>query len=261
MSIKSKSKCSYSTLFEKEFPWSEAVQNDPYSFTCKLCNPKRSISLSNMGKSALTSHEKGEKHKRIMNASKTTTPLICNVTNSTEKQKMPTNTSSLDFSEKNLNDNNLCHNVKSIPTVETNDNREMASQNKTLTNVNSMKTFLNNDEVTEAETLWILQSVVRHQSLRDIESSIPVMARMFKDSVIASKIKLSKAKAAYVINYGISHYFKTELLDIVCNCDDLVIGFDETLNTINKNQQMDFFFGFGMKITKKLLLDIFHRLF
>lgn len=50
---------------------------------------------------------------------------------------------------------------------------------------NRIQSFFNSESVTAAETVWILHSIIRHSSLRDIESSISIMAKMFLDSEIA----------------------------------------------------------------------------
>ena len=65
------------------------------------------------------------------------------------------------------------------------------------------------------------------------------MPRMFPDSEIANKMKLSKAKASYVITYGMKKYFEQELINVIESSDTVVIGFDESLNTVCKKQQMD----------------------
>lgn len=241
MSIKNKPKCSYNVLIhQKEFPWSQADEKDPYSFICKLCNPKKSMSLSNMGKRALSSHEKSEKHKSIMNASKSTTKLIINVTNLNSTNITNSTDSNNQTVQANTSSNQNLDKC-TVPESEINHNLDTSTQNKKVTKVRSITTLLSNDdELVEAHTIWILEGVSRHLTLRDIESGTKVMPRMFKDSQIAKNIPLSKDKISYIINYGLSYHFKIELLDIVEKCDEIVIGFDETHNCINKKEQMDF---------------------
>ena len=44
--------------------WIEAISNNPYVTRCRIC--KKTFSLSNMGRQALTSHEEGKKHLKVL---------------------------------------------------------------------------------------------------------------------------------------------------------------------------------------------------
>ena len=59
---------------------------------------------------------------------------------------------------------------------------------------------------------------------------------MFPDSNIAKKFTLSKSKCAYVLNFGIA---KDGLREKICASPYFSISFDESLNTLLQQQQMD----------------------
>ncbi|GBN49355.1 hypothetical protein AVEN_57100-1 [Araneus ventricosus] len=62
---------------------------------------------------------------------------------------------------------------------------------------------------------------------------------MFKDSEIAKGIQLGRDKMAYFLIFGIAPFFKENFMKELLLCEHLVIGFDESLNTISQMQQMD----------------------
>nr|CAD7197042.1 unnamed protein product [Timema douglasi] len=56
-----------------------------------------------------------------------------------------------------------------------------------------------NANVTECETLWCIQTMVHHNSLRNAESSVRLFKRMFHDSSTATDMRLGKDKISYSI--------------------------------------------------------------
>ncbi|GBM81686.1 hypothetical protein AVEN_92815-1 [Araneus ventricosus] len=54
-------KCSFNSMWIKDFSWVQEVPNDRYSAYCCLCNGK--LNLSNMGRRAITSHQGTIGHK------------------------------------------------------------------------------------------------------------------------------------------------------------------------------------------------------
>ena len=95
--------------------------------------------------------------------------------------------------------------------------------------------FLTKEDVSKAKILWVMHNVSRHKSLRDIESSLPILKKMFSDSDIAKKLQISKSKASCMITYGLKNYFQNELLTILETCDVIVVGFDESMNSVSAN--------------------------
>lgn len=231
-------KCFYRSYLEEEFSWIKPAPNDRTSFICTICNSNRTISMSNMGKTAILSHEKSARHINAIKMKKNVPSIesVLSRTNSqieksTSNEKTPLNVDILNPTEKK----EAIGLSRFTSSVEPN----IAKNAKV-----ELKSYLTNDAVTEAEILWLLHSSYRHFSTRDIETSVPIICRMFKDSELAKKLQLSKSKASYVTVYGIAHYFQQQILSSINSCDKIVIGFDESINQLNKKQQMDFSFRF-----------------
>ena len=62
---------------------------------------------------------------------------------------------------------------------------------------------------------------------------------MFPDSKIANKFSLPWTKCSYTITYGIVPYFASLLLEDIKHGDNFSIYFDESLNSVTTNEQMD----------------------
>ena len=62
---------------------------------------------------------------------------------------------------------------------------------------------------------------------------------MFSDSDIAKKISIGKTKCGYYINFGIAPYFKELLLEELKSSKYIVVSYDENLNTILEEEQID----------------------
>jgi len=62
---------------------------------------------------------------------------------------------------------------------------------------------------------------------------------MFPDSNVAKTFQLSKIKCGYLINYGLAPYFRELLNKLVLPSSFFVISFDESMNKVLQNEQMD----------------------
>lgn len=100
--------------------------------------------------------------------------------------------------------------------------------------------FYNKDDVIKSEIRWCLNLIYNRMSLRSCVDISSQFRSMFPDSSIAKQFSMSKTKASYVINHGISKHFYESLIDDVNSCDDFVICFNEALNKISQRAQMDF---------------------
>ena len=78
---------------------------------------------------------------------------------------------------------------------------------KCTVKVSAITNYLTKEDVSKAEILWVMHNVSRDKSLRDIESSLPILKKMFSDSDIAKKLQISKSKASCMITYGLKNYF------------------------------------------------------
>ena len=189
-------KCSFKNYFLTEFPWAEAVLSDSNSVKCSICNC--TFSLSNMGRQALASHSKSKKYKSSIGVKVSTLPIIkllqtsslpikeitnkcSNAINSTVKQRNSIEINSSGTTKENQITVSI-ENPQSISNVQ--DNKKISNS--------AIMNYVTKDDVTESEILWLLHNVSRHSSLRDIESSILVLGKMFADSAIAQKLQLSK---------------------------------------------------------------------
>lgn len=80
---------------------------------------------------------------------------------------------------------------------------------------------------------------------------------MFPDSDIAKSFKLSKTKCGYVINYGLAPYFRDLLVKMISSSPFYVVSFDESMNKILQNEQMDIQFRFWDDKCKQVRISIF----
>ena len=67
---------------------------------------------------------------------------------------------------------------------------------------------------------------------------------MFPDSDIAKSFKLGPDKLRYETNFGIAPYFKSCLMSQVKDSEAFVISFDESLNDVTQNCEMDIIIRF-----------------
>ncbi|CAL1672566.1 unnamed protein product [Lasius platythorax] len=102
-----------------------------------------------------------------------------------------------------------------------------------------MKNFVLTDETSKAEIMWCLNAVMRHNSLKDVESSVSLMKTIFLNSDIVKRMNLCKDKASYTITYGITKHFQKELYLLIQKSNELVISFDKSLNKLCQKEQMD----------------------
>lgn len=102
-----------------------------------------------------------------------------------------------------------------------------------------MKKFVLSTGVAKAELRWALQTIATHTSYRSAGANASLFKVMFPDSEIASKMELGRTKVGYLITHGLAPFFMDELMKTLDGCDDIVVGFDESLNKISQHQQMD----------------------
>ena len=163
--------CTFNDAWLIEFEWVEKGTSARTAYY-KLCH--HTFEISNMGRSALTSHLKGKKHKDKEVSSKS----------------LPVSF----FAKKKSNVVN--------PTVSDSDQDQFPSfsfsdvQHKKQC---TLPPFGLNSNATEAEILWAIGTVLIHDSLSKL------FVRMFSDSVIAKSFTLGRRKCSYFINFGIAY--------------------------------------------------------
>jgi hypothetical protein len=99
--------------------------------------------------------------------------------------------------------------------------------------------YTNNDQVTKAEILWCLKSIMSHYSMNSSCEIKDIFQLMFRDSNIARRMTVGSTKIAYFICYGLAPYFHNALVTDLQKCQKIVVCFDEALNRIAQRGQMD----------------------
>lgn len=217
-------------LLDSEYSsWLKPVEKDPFSAFCSLC--KTTFCLSNMGKRAVRSHMAGVKHKRA----------VCSVSNigvkAYFKLSVPCETEKVVAEPSTSSDKSASS--CTIGSFQASTDATIQKSTPSCMKLSKMESFVVKDEITKAEIIWCINTVMQHFSLRGSENSVSLFSEMFPDSVIASKMQLHKTKIAYTILYGLAPYFRTKLYDMCNKCSHFVVGFDESLNKVTQKGQMD----------------------
>lgn len=232
MARRIRGKISFQPSWTDEFPWVREVKNNRHSAQCAVC--RTTFSVETMGRTAIVSHSSGMKHKNNVKSSKTSASLdmwtssqvrsTCEVpaASATFSVCLPIDPSSSKPSQSGF----VANTCTSNPEVRT-------------PVVSNMRSFVQKDEVTRAETLWCLQTVINHDSLRGAASSVSLFRRMFPDDHIANNMHLQKDKISYMIVYGLAPYFHGRLKAELKDCEYFVLSFDESINKVAQKQQMD----------------------
>ena len=112
------------------------------------------------------------------------------------------------------------------------------SSNATLQQQTITSSVLDSNNLT-AEIIWALKSVNSGYSNNSNSDMKDTFRAMFPDSNIAKNYQMGANKLQYMVNWGIAPYFKDRLVENVNKSKYLSIGFDESLNKITQNCQMD----------------------
>ena len=103
----------------------------------------------------------------------------------------------------------------------------------------TLKSFVVSSAVMAAEIKWALKIVTSHFSFRSCLDINELFRSMFSDSHIAKSFKLCKTKCVYLINFGNAPYFKEVLRKEIINAPMFSLFFDESMNHILQNEQLD----------------------
>lgn len=238
--------------------WLSRVKSDSTRALCNICN--KDFDVSNMGMSAIASHEKGKKHmSRCTSASSRdvletlqehvtltsvthdTSPLPVSV----EQQSSMTATSSSAHSSRTVLPEQVdAPVVPATPSI--------ISVSKVGLQAVGVSRYLIKDEVSKAEIIWALNSIMSHSSLRSTGNASHLFKLMFPDSAIAEGFQMQKDKASYVVTYGIGPYFQEQLISQVKSCLFYSVSFDESLNKVAQQGQMDIVLRFWNESTNEI---------
>ena len=127
--------------------------------------------------------------------------------------------------------------------------------------MNGMDSYVAKKSVIKAEIIWVLKHVMSGFSLGSCDAISDSFKEMFPDSKIANKFSLARTKCSYMITYSIAPYFASLLLEDIKHSDNFSISFDESLNSVTVNKQMDIVTTFWDKLNSKVevpyLISIF----
>lgn len=196
-----------------QISWTETFSrvqpcDDCYSAKCTSC--KSTFSVQSMGRQALVSHKKGKKHQEQMRNKDKTTPLhsFFNQAKQTQPPSSQLQSSAPQLepstSHPSINQTSACR-TQPLTT-------EVPEEALPNTQLPLRQLYAVKEDVTRAEILWCLQSVVKHQSLREAVSCVSLFKVMFPSCEIANSMNLHKSKMSYLAVYGLGHHFQSELL-------------------------------------------------
>lgn len=234
-------------LDREEFSsWLKAVHSNKYLAACTLCG--KSFNIGSMGISALVSHAKGRQH---MSELKTQMDLkdgknqhkldAFNFTEQPRQSEAPVTTAASSESEQQTMTSAATFNQAVSPSSANQPTATVTPASKPTASVTS---FATKDDVTKAEVVWTLKTVMSHHSFNSGQGLNSLLQAMFPDSEIAKKFQLGPDKMAYMVRFGLSEYFRKELLNDAKMADSFVLAFDEALNKASQHGQMDVYIRF-----------------
>ena len=182
--------------------WLRKDLGDAKIAKCVVCH--KTIELSSSGRSALTDHAKGAKHKEAMHKVKSFWGRANDKPYSSDSSSSAANT--------------------------------VATNSQT-----TLDGCVTKSDVTKAEIVWLLKTVDNGFSVCSNDEINEVFSVMFPDSKIASQFRMARSKAMYEINHGLAPYFKTILNDTLKLSDIHVYSFDESLNDVTQTSEMDLY--------------------
>ena len=103
---------------------------------------------------------------------------------------------------------------------------------------------VHNADVVKAKIIWILKSICCGYSNRSCGQLNCTLKAMFLDSKIAEAFSMGRTKSMHMINHGFAPFFKSLLLSKWNKSDIFVFSFDESLNQVTQNCEMDVYVRF-----------------
>ena len=234
----------------KEPEFSSWVVKDPKSNTkarCKVCG--HSFLLGNMGRMALISHSKGKKHKNKVQLSRELKKKTESISSFFGKPSTSTSMENdIEIKDKNQP-------VKPPPP-------SFPSQKEETSNSGAISKFGIHDEVLTAEILWAMKVVSSHYSVASSEKTSDLWQRMFPDSAIAQKFKSGRTKCSYLIQFGLAVFYKEDLASKMFQPGTIFVAcFDESLNKVLQQEQMDLYLRFWDSELNKVVSRYFDSVF
>ena len=117
-------------------------------------------------------------------------------------------------------------------------NKDPASK-KSQKNQRTMESFLVPVSTLQAEVFFPFKVGSSHFSLKLCLGFDELFLSMFADSKIVKSFQLSKTKYGYIMKFGLAPYFKDLLLKEINASDCFRLSFDENINKVLQEEQMD----------------------
>ena len=196
------------------------MEGNPHVAKCLICtgtggNRGKIFQLSNMGRKAIQSHETAKGHvQAVKNQSS-----CLSITSFVTPRPAPGEVTSSEASS-----SETPAEIPSSPAV--------SLKSGTIP-------FKSDEDTLKAEIRWVLHTVKTHQSFRAQTGISELFKCMFPDSDIASGMKLSRTKTAYLVAFGLGPLFAAEARADLKKADYFAACFDESLNRDLKKEQMD----------------------
>ena len=130
----------------------------------------------------------------------------------------------------------LCHQLyQKLPKLQQFFHRYSGISN----NNTSLEQYVAREDVQNAEVIWAMRLIEKHQSYRSCDDIQRTFTAMFPDIGIAKKMSIARTKAKYLINHELAPYFAEELTIEIKESGKIVACFDEVLNNVAQRGQMD----------------------
>ena len=203
---------------------------------------KNLLTFLNMGESALRSHMNGKKHKELESLiGKDSSPISVFMSTASPSTSSGGSVPSISAGA------NLASSASSTP------------RSCDPVRDNLVSSYMAKEETLKAEIRWTLHTVEKHHSFRSNEGIEKVFQDMFGDSPTAMKFSCGEKKCSYIACFGLAPYFAKLLKEKVNEEDAFVLLFDESLNFITKNKQLDVFVRFwdGDKVVTRYWMSQF----
>ena len=103
-----------------------------------------------------------------------------------------------------------------------------------------------------AEIQWCLKYVLSGYNGNSVADSCELSGVMFPNSKIASQMELRRMKLKYIVNFGLGPYFKEILKCETTASEWYSINFDESLNKVVQECEMDILIRFRDSLSNTL---------
>ena len=127
--------------------------------------------------------------------------------------------------------------------------------------MNDIDSYVAKESVIKAEIIWVLKNIMSGFLLRSCDGISDCFKKMFPDSKSVKKFSLARTKCSYVIAYGIAPCFTSLLLEVIKHNDNFSISFDEPLNSVTANKQMDIVITFLDKLNSEVEVSYLTSIF